>query len=88
MEILLANLASLTLSEIAILIRRDWKNVYFGAVPYLDALGSLTSIKDNFYADSGSSIVAYLLANCQTWRGSVAKEVKAELNKRLKASYK
>ena len=78
----------MTLSEIAVVIRRDWKNVYFGAVPYLDALASLVSIEDNFYADSGSSVVAYLLSNCQTWKGSVAREVKAELNKRLKASYK
>jgi len=79
------NLSLLTLSQIASLIRNDWKNVYFGAVPYLEALSTLTSIKDNYICDSGSSIVAYFLANSQTWRGSVAKEVKAELKKRLKA---
>src|SRR3990167_3485015 len=32
------DLKTLTISEIASLVRKDWKNVYFGAVPYLDAL--------------------------------------------------
>lgn len=33
--------------EIAREIRKDWTNVYFGAVPYLQAMGSLDSIKGN-----------------------------------------
>lgn len=68
-----------TLREIAQEIRRDWKNVNFAAKPYLDAMGTLDTIKDNFYLDSGRSIVLYFLANASTWRGVTAKRIKAEL---------
>ena len=56
------------LSEIASEIRKDWSKVYFGAVPYLDAMSTLNSINDNYFMDSGYSIVAYFLANAGTWR--------------------
>ena len=68
------------LYEIAAEIRKDWKKVYFGAVPYLDAMGSLSSINDNYYLDSGVSVVLYFLANANSWRGEVARRVKKELN--------
>jgi hypothetical protein len=67
------------LYEIARDIRNDWKRPYFGAVPYLDAMRSLQSIDDNFYDDSAQSVVLYFLANAGTWRGEVARRVKAEL---------
>jgi len=67
------------LYEIAREIRRDWKKVYFGAVPYLDAMQTLNSITDNYYQDSGKSIVLYFLCNAGTWRGDTARRVKAEL---------
>jgi len=60
-------------------IRKDWKKVYFGAVPYLDAMSSLDSIEDNYIMDSGKSIVLYFLSNASTWRGETAKRIKAEL---------
>lgn len=60
-------------------IRKDWKKVYFGAVPYLDAMSSLDSIEDNYIMDSGKSIVLYFLSNATTWRGETARRVKAEL---------
>ncbi len=72
------------LNVIAQEIRSDWTKVYFGAVPYLDAMGTLNSIEDNYIQDSGRSIVAYFLANAGTWRGEVARRVKKELNKMLK----
>lgn len=68
-----------SLSDIAAEIRRDWKKPYFGAVPYLDALSQLDSINDSYGADDAKSMVIYFLANAQTWRGDVAKRVKAEL---------
>ena len=68
-----------TLSEIAREIRKDWSKVYFGAVPYLDAMSTLNSINDNYFMDSGKSIVLYFLANAGTWRGETAKRVKLEL---------
>ena len=73
------------LSEIANEIRKDWSKVYFGAVPYLEAMGTLNSINDYYGFDSGKSIVAYFLANAGTWRGDVARNVKKELNKMLKS---
>lgn len=78
----------LSLSEIANIIRKDWsgtkKGVYFGAQPYLDAMGSMANITDNYNQDSGKEIVTYLLGNAASWRGDVAKVVKAELKRRLK----
>jgi hypothetical protein len=73
------------LSTIANEVRRDWKKVYFGAVPYLDAMSTLNAISDNYYSDSGRSIVAYFLANAMTWKGDKAREIKKELNAMLKA---
>ena len=74
------------LSAIARDIKRTWSKVYFGAVPYLDAMLSLGAIHENFYNDSGRSIVAYFLSNATTWRGDDARRIKAELNAMLKAS--
>jgi hypothetical protein len=73
------------IAHIALLVRKDWKNVYLGAVPYLDAMRSLNSVNDNYYEDSASSIINYFLANATTWRGEIARAVKAKL-KQLVAS--
>lgn len=73
-----------SLSEIAREIRSDWKNVYFGAKPYLDAMSTLDKISDRYFEDSGTSVVAYFLANASSYRGEVAKRVKKELNTMLK----
>ena len=72
------------LYEIAEEIRKDWKKPYFGAVPYLYAMGTLSSIVDSYYYDSAKSIVLYFLANAGTWRGDVARRVKAELKSMVK----
>ena len=34
------------ISEIAAEIKKVWKNIYFGAVPYLNAMMSLNDIED------------------------------------------
>lgn len=68
-----------SISAIAREIKTDWKKPYFGAVPYLNAMSSLDTIKDNYYLDSGESIVMYFLSNAHTWRGANAKRIKAEL---------
>ena len=78
------------LYEIAREIRQNWKRsvsgteMYFGVVPYVEAMSSLTSINDNFILDSGREIVARFLGNASTWRGETAKRIKAELNAMLK----
>ena len=71
--------------EIAAAIKRDWKKVYFGAVPYLEAMFALDKITDKYIYDDGSSVVLYFLSNASTWRGPVAKATKIELNKLLKS---
>ena len=81
------DLGSKSLSEIASIIRQDWgSKVNFAAKPYLEALGALESIDDNYWNDPGKSIVAYFLSNAGQWRGDTAREVKKELNRRLKGS--
>lgn len=76
------------LYEIAAEIRKDWsaqgKGIYFGAKPYLSAMGTLNSIDEPYGQDSGKSIVLYFLSNAMTWKGEVARRVKAELNKMAK----
>ena len=73
--------------EIAKEIETDWnskgKGVYFGAVPYLQAMHIINSIKDNYIEDTADSVVRYFLANASTWRGDKAREIKKELNSLL-----
>jgi hypothetical protein len=83
-------LTDLNISEIAEVVREDWRDkngkpiVNFAAEPYLGAMSSLTSIKDMYYQDTGSDVVARFLCNANSWRGEVAKAVKLELKNRLK----
>ena len=72
------------LSIIAAEIRRDWKNVNYAAKPYLEAMSSLYDIRDNYYHDTGKSVVLYFLANAGSWRGDVARRIKAELKEMSK----
>lgn len=67
-------------------ITREWTNVYFGAVPYLAAMRRLGTVNDNYGHDTGKSVVLYFLSNARTWRGDVARRIKAELNAALKES--
>jgi hypothetical protein len=76
------------LYEIARDIRADYaakgKPVYYAAKPYVDAMAQLTSINENYFADSAESVILYALSNLSTWRGEKAREVKAELKAILK----
>ena len=67
------------LYSIAADIDRCWKNVYFGARPYIDAMHTMNSIHDKYGLDSGESIVAYFLSNASTFRGADARRIKKEL---------
>ena len=69
------------LYEIAREITDDWTKVYFGAVPYLEAMFTLNNIEDDYYMDTAKSVVIYFLSNATTWRGDTARRVKAELKK-------
>lgn len=67
------------ISAVAREIRSEWKNVYFGAVPYLRAMQSLGDAGDMYGEDDAKSVVLYFLANARSFRGPRAKELKAEL---------
>jgi hypothetical protein len=78
------DLASLSLYQIACIIRKDWARVHYSAVPYLQALASGLGIRDHYGMDPMRSVVVYFLGNASTWKGATARAVKAELKKRLK----
>lgn len=65
-------------------IRYDWLKVYFGAVPYIEAMAELNAVDDYYGADSARSIIRYFLGNAKTWRGDTARRVKAELKDMIK----
>jgi hypothetical protein len=71
--------AARPLSTIAREIRATWPKVYFGAVPYLQAMAQLDTVADKYGLDDARSIVNYFLANAGTWRGDDARRIKAEL---------
>ena len=65
-------------------IIQTWPRVWFGAKPYLDAMGQMDNIQDNYGYDPGTEIVNYFLANANTWRGEDARRIKAELKEMVK----
>ena len=74
-----------TLAQLAGHIRADWKNVNFAAKPYLDAMSTIDTIKDEgFGFDMPNSTVIYFLSNATSWRGDTARSIKAELKRRTK----
>lgn len=74
-----------TFQQIARDIKSVWLNVYFGAVPYLEAMLTLdTSDPNDMYLyDTAGDIARYFLANAQTFRGANANKLKAELKSML-----
>lgn len=72
------------INEIAIEIANDWKNVNYGAMPYLQVMFNLRTVNDKYYEDDAKTIIIYFLANASSWRGDVAKRIKAELKQLIK----
>ncbi len=74
-----------TISAIAQEIFKLWPTgqgkgkMYFGAVPYANAMLSVERVGDMYGADTAKSLVLYFLSNATTWRGEDAKRIKAEL---------
>ena len=83
-EINSETIKTLSICAIARIIKSDWQKVYFGAVPYLNAMYSVENMNDTYGCEDGRTQVIYFLSNASTWRGATAKVVKAELNRRLK----
>lgn len=65
--------------EVAEEIRKLWKKPYFGAVPYIEAMQSLSDKDSMYICDSATNIVIRFLGNATTWRGEDARRIKAEL---------
>jgi hypothetical protein len=80
-----AHLPEMPMWRIVKLIRSNWRPVYFGAEPYLGAMSGIEKLSDPYgFGEDGRTQVLYFLSNATTWRGGVARLVKAELNRRLK----
>ena len=79
------DLTGKSISDLARIIRADWASVNFGAKPYLNAMRSIENLNDAYGCEDGRTQVLYFLSNATSWRGDVARQVKAELNRRLKA---
>lgn len=75
-----------TFAEIAREIQVKWKNIYFGAKPYLQAMLTIDSSDKNapYVFETAEDIVIYFLANATYWRGEDAKRIKAELKSMIK----
>lgn len=67
------------LRMIALDILMDWKNPVYSAVPYLHAMSELDGVGDMYGQDPASRVVNYFIGNAASWRGPVAKRIKAEL---------
>ena len=72
------------LREIAAEITADWTAYHDHAQPYIDALSKMHNATDRFGLGTGSNAIQGFLINAQTWRGEVARRVKAELRAILK----
>lgn len=79
-----------TFAEIAHEIKQTWKNVYFGAKPYLDAMSTIHSCDKNhaYICEDAYSTACFIacgfLANASTWRGEDARRIKAELKSMIR----
>jgi hypothetical protein len=85
-EVTIPDLKTLTISQIAKLIIKDWGVVNYAAKPYLQAMNELKTVNDKYGYDSGASIVRYFLSNAGSYRGEMARAIKKELNFRLKGN--
>lgn len=72
--------------EIAREIRKDWKKVNYVAEPYLKAMEQLITIQDLYFFDTAVGVVLYFLSNANSWKGEVARRVKAELKEMAKCN--
>lgn len=68
-----------TVSQLARLIQQNWPKVNYAAKPYLGAM-----VSGDYGFDGEKSVILGFLANASSWRGEVAKAIKAELKERLK----
>lgn len=72
-----------TIKTIAADIRTEWtkggKQVYFAALPFLDAMDSLEAMTDRFGDDDAEYVVLRFLSNAAQFKGPQARLLKEEL---------
>jgi hypothetical protein len=83
-EVAIPDLTTMSISQIAKLIMKDWGVVGYAAKPYLMAMNELNTVNDNYGLDTGSSVVRYFLSNASSYRGPLARAIKTELRNRIK----
>jgi len=54
----------------------------------VDAFEQLTTLADDYYAETGAHAVAFFLGNCGSWRGAVARQVKQDLRTMLNKHFR
>jgi hypothetical protein len=57
----------------------NWPELYLDAVPSIHAMRRIEKTTDRCGMGDGEGLVRYCRVNARTWRGEVAKRVKAEL---------
>jgi hypothetical protein len=62
-------------------IRKDWRPMPDYAKAHFRAIECATSINEMYGCDSVKSEVCYFLSSASTWKGEVARRIKAELKK-------
>ena len=83
-EIQPALLKTMSIKQLARVITKNWQKVNYTAKPYLQAMYCMEKVTDNYGLDSGKGIILRFLCNATTWRGEIARMVKAELKARCK----
>ena len=81
------NYSILSLSDIAIKIKNDWKELSEEKNQYslelVEAMQTLNSIDDNYCFDSGLEMVSQFVSNSRGWNTYTAKKIKEELKRRI-----
>jgi hypothetical protein len=74
--------------DIAHDIENDWsrqgKGVNYAAKPYLNAMFFLTDKNSAYGMDDATTVVLYFLSNASSYRGELARSLKAELKEAIK----
>lgn len=74
--------------RIAADIKRQWgTKMYFGAVPYVNAMLCLNTNADMYGLDSADDILLHFFSNASAFRGDDAKKLKYELAQHLSPAY-
>ena len=82
------DVAAMNDAELVRLVRRDWTDPWFGAVPHLHAMEAVTAanpetgLRDAFGLDPAGAAGAYFIGNAAQWKGETARVVKKELKTR------